>query len=57
MIEGTLVLGRFWNPRAHDTHFKIEHAKEEIYQLNIEIHRLVICVRKKGCFYPQRRGM
>jgi hypothetical protein len=50
MIESTLVLGGFWNPRAHETHFKIEHAKEEIYYLNIEIYRLVIYIRDKIVF-------
>jgi hypothetical protein len=52
-----LVLGGFWNPRAHETHFKIEHAKEEIYYLNIEIYRLVIYIRDKRVFLSTKEDV
>jgi hypothetical protein len=33
-----------------DTHFKIEHAKEEIHRLNIKIRRLVTYIRDERVF-------
>ncbi|KAJ7714166.1 hypothetical protein B0H14DRAFT_2644538 [Mycena olivaceomarginata] len=48
------VQSRPWTRPAYrlamDTYFKIEHAREEIIQLNIEIHRMMTWMRDKGHF-------
>ncbi|KAJ7921642.1 hypothetical protein B0H13DRAFT_1604343 [Mycena leptocephala] len=51
--EGNAALRPWATPGARelmDTHFKIEHAKEEIDRLNIEIRRLVTYIRDERVF-------